>query len=238
LKHQGLSLDRLVAYSYIAACALAAAACPGRLAPLVTSVLVPSERAQAVAWAGRTVPRHDTAIRFRFQYRDSRKQWVGRGTARVAPPDSLRFDYVGPLGLGAGAAVVVGDSEIWADPEENFRALVPAVRMLWAGLGVVRPPGTTATVSSTQGAAGTTWRFAEGADTIDYVAFDGAPRTLEAEWRREGKVVARSRTELDAAGQPTDARILFPQAPAHFELTIVGIDTTATIAPTLWRSRR
>lgn len=237
MKRQRFSLDRVGALSYIGACALVAGCVP-KLAPLVTTLLAPSERAQALAWVAHTVPRHDTAIRFRFQYRDSRRQWAGRGTARLAPPDSLRFDYVGPLGLGAGAAVVVGDSAIWADPEENFRALVPAVRMLWAGLGVVRPPGTSAVVSSNQGAAGTTWRFVEGPDTLDYVALDGSPRTLEAEWRREGKVVARSHTDLDAAAQPKAARILFPEAPARFELTVVGVDTTATIAPAVWRSRR
>src|SRR3989442_13668208 len=80
------------------------------------------------------------AIRFRFKYRDERHRWAGRGTTRVAPPDSLRFDYTGPLGLGAGAAAGVGDSVLWADPKENFNSLVPAVRMLWAAIGGARPP--------------------------------------------------------------------------------------------------
>jgi hypothetical protein len=156
----------------------------------------------------------------------------------VAPPDSLRFDYVGPLGLGAGAAVVVGDSAVWADPEGNFRALVPAVRMLWAALGVVRPPLADASVATGTWPPRTIWRFVEGSDTLDYVVTDGAPAILEAEWRREGKVLARSRTELDAAARPTSARIDFPEAPARFDLTVVGVDTTAVFAPSLWRSRR
>ena len=233
---QQLPLDRLRALSYIGACALLVA-CAGRLAPLITSALVPVDRGQGLAWAARTVPGHDTAIRFRFQYQDKRRRWSGRGTARVAPPDSLRFDYVGPLGLGAGAAVVVGDSAVWADPEENFRSLVPAVRMLWAALGVVRPPGNDARVTTGQGLSGTIWRFAEGADTLDYVGTEGSPRTLEAEWRREGKILARSRTEFDARAKPTAARIVFPEAPARFELTVVAVDTTAAFAPTLWRHR-
>ncbi len=37
-------------------------------------------------------------------------KYAGRGTARIVPPDSLRFDYAGPLGFGSGAAVVIGDS--------------------------------------------------------------------------------------------------------------------------------
>src|SRR5204862_20705 len=86
------------------------------------------------------------------------------GSSRIGPPDSLRFDYVGPLGLGAGAAVVVGDSAIWADPEKNFRSIVPAVRMLWAGLGMVRPPAPGAAISGLNTPPVTIWRFAQDAD--------------------------------------------------------------------------
>ncbi len=138
----------------------------------------------------------------------------------------------------ATRAVVVGDSALWADPEENFRSLVPAVRMLWAALGVVRPPDTGARVAGVAVPPRTIWRFVEGTDTLDYVATDSSPRTLEAEWRREGKVLARSRTELDGRAQPTKARIDFPEARARFELTVVGVDTAAVFAPSLWRSRR
>ena len=237
MNRQQLPLDRLRALSYIGACALLGA-CAGRFVPFVTAALLPAGRAEALAWAMRTVPGHDTAIRFRFRYEDRRRRWSGRGTARVAPPDSLRFDYVGPLGLGAGAAVVVGDSAVWADPEENFRSLVPAVRMLWAALGVVRPPGSEARVTTAAGASSTIWRFAEGADTLDYVAADGRSRTLEAEWRREGKILARSRTEFDAHARPTAARNAFPEGPARFELTVVAVDTMAAFAPALWQRRR
>src|SRR5256885_11148784 len=102
--------------------------------------LAPADPAAAAAWARATLPGRDTAIRFRWKYQDADRRWGGRGQARIAPPDSLRFDYVGPLGLGAGAAVLVGDSVLWADPERNFRSLVPAVRMLWAGLVGAGPP--------------------------------------------------------------------------------------------------
>ena len=236
MSRQHFSLDRLGALSYIAAGAVVAG-CAGRLAPLVAVALAPGDRLQALVWAQRTLPGRDTAIRFRFRYEDRRRHWGGRGTARIAPPDSLRFDYTGPLGLGSGAAVVVGDSAVWADPEENFRSLVPAVRMLWAALGVVRPPDSAASVAGVQAPSRTIWRFVRDADTLDYVASDGSPRTLDAEWRREGKIVARSRTELAVGAQPTKARIDFPEVPARFELTVVAVDTTAAFAPSLWRRR-
>src|SRR5437867_4497224 len=135
------------------------AGCPCRLPPLVPVPLEPADRDAAMAWARATLPGRQRAIRFRWKYQDSEKRWGGRGQARIGPPDSLRFDYVGPLGLGAGAAVVLGDSAIWADPEKNFRSIVPAVRMLWAGLGMVRPPAPGAAISGLHTPAVTIWRF-------------------------------------------------------------------------------
>lgn len=173
-------------------------------------------------------------------------KYAGRGTARIVSPDSLRFDYVGPLGWGSGAAVVIGDSVAWADPDKNFRSLVPAIPMLWAAFAIVQPPADNAVVFGTRWADSsqhrqrTVWRFAQVEDTLDYVVTDSAGResVLEAEWRRRGKVVARSRSQLDALGRAANARVDFPEAPAKLELTVVAVDTAAVIPPALWRRRR
>ena len=236
-------LDRLRALSYIGAGTLLAA-CPGRPAPLVPAALAPASRDSAVAWTRATLPVGRTLIRFRWRYEDGRVRYAGRGSARIAPPDSLRFDYAGPFGLGSGAAVVIGDSVAWADPAASFRSLVPAIPMLWASLGMVRPPGDSAVIfglADSSGAGGSRraiWRFAAPGDTLDYVATLGTERVLEAEWRRDGMVVARSRTRLDLQARPVGARVDFPEAAARFELTVVGVDTAAVIPPALWRSRR
>ena len=240
---QGVLLDRRGARLYIAAGALAAA-CRAAPPPLVPLPLAPADRGAAVAWARTTAPAHPTAVRFRWRYQDAQKRWGGRGQARIAPPDSLRFDYVGPLGLGAGAAVVVGDSAIWAEPEKNFRSLVPAVRMLWASLGVARPPAADAAVFGVEPGAdaarggGGVWRFVEGGDTLEYRETRRDGRVLEAEWRRAGTVMARSRTTFDARALPASARVDFPEERARFELTVVAVDTAAAFDPAIWRSRR
>jgi hypothetical protein len=232
-------LDRLRALSYIGACTLLAG-CPGPPAPLVPVALAPASRDSAVAWTRATLPAGPTVIRFRWHYEDGHVRYAGRGSARIAPPDSLRFDYAGPFGLGSGAAVVIGDTVAWADPAASFRSLVPAIPMLWASLGMVRPPGEGAAVSGLAQAGGRViWRFAQPGDTLAYVATSGVERVLEAEWRRAGgAVVARSRTRLDPRARPLAARIDFPEAKARFELTVVGVDTAAVIPPALWRSRR
>ena len=208
--------------------------------------LAPASRDSAGQWARGTLPPTTTAIRFRWRYQDERVKYAGRGTVRIAPPDSLRFDYVGPLGLGSGAAVLIGDSVAWADPEKNFRSLVPAVPMLWAAFAMVRPPADDAVVFGARDADSTghrqraIWRFVQIEDTLDYVVTDSAGRVsvIESEWRRRGEVVARSRSQLDASGRAASARVDFPEAPARLELTVVAVDTAAVIAPALWRSRR
>jgi hypothetical protein len=227
-----------MALSYIGACVVLAG-CRPRLAPLVPLPVAPADRDSAVEWARATLPTRRTAIRFRWKYQDDEKRWGGRGQARLAPPDSLRFDYVGPLGLGAGAAAVVGDSTIWADPEKNFRSLVPAVRMLWAGLGIARPPAVDAVVFGQDADSRVRiWRFVEGSDTLDYRETLDPVRVLEAEWRQQGKVVARSRTQFDVHLLPAAARIDFPEGRARFELTVVAVDSAAVFDAAIWRGRR
>ena len=212
----------------------------------MTLALAPANRDSAVAWTRTTLPRTPTLIRFRWRYQDERVKYAGRGSTRIARPDSLRFDFAGPFNLGNGAAVVIGDSVAWADPEKNFRSLVPAIPMLWAAFAMVRPPANDARVLGRQLVDSVThkrrvfWRFAQIEDTLDYVVTDSAGREslLEAEWRRRGAVVARSRSQLDALRRPASARVDFPEAPARFELTVGVVDTAAVIPPNVWRSRR
>lgn len=241
MTRQHFPLDRLRALSYIAASILLTG-CPPSYRPLVPDALEPVSRDSALEWTQATNLAGPTAIRFTWRYLDERVRWGGRGTARVAPPDSLRVDYRGSLGIGSGAAVVVGDEVQWAEPAGDFEKMVPAIPLLWAALGMVRPPAPDAMVFGrrTEAATGpqrTVWRFARGVDTLEYVATSGVPRTLEAEWRQRGRSVARSRTEYDAHAMPASARIDFPEASARFELTVVGIDSGAVIPPPLWRGR-
>ncbi len=227
--------------------------CRHPLPPLVPLPLPPASWDSAVAWTRSLVPAHRTLIRFRWKYHEADKDYAGRAAVRIAPPDSLRIDYAGPFNWGAGAAVVVGDSTLWADPEKNFRSLVPAVRMLWAGLGIVRPPAAGAAVfggagqgralgkePGAQGADSNVriWRFVQGDDTLDYRLASGSARVLEAEWRQQGKVLARSRAELDGRAMPGSARIDFPEGRARCEFTVGAVDTAAVFDSTTWRRRR
>ena len=231
-------LDRLPAGSYIAAC-FVLAACYGRPAPLIPEPVAAVSRDSILAWSRGSGPSRPTALRFRWRYHDDRRSGGGRGTVRIAPPDSVRVDWATSLNIRTGAAVVVGDSLQWADPKEDYPSSVtPAVQVVWTVLGVVRPPGAAATVFGIGDSVRVLWRYAEERDTVDFRRGLVAPRTLEAEWRRDGKVMARGRTVLGPGGLPESARIDVPKGSARFELTFVAVDSAATFAPALWRSRR
>lgn len=194
-----------------------------------------------VAWTGSIGPMRPTALRFKWRYRDERISGGGRGTARVAPPDSVRVDWATTFNLKTGAAVLVGDSLLWADPMQDFpESPPPAVQVIWTALGVIRPPEAAMAVSGGRDSTQTVWRYVDGGgrDTIDFRLQGAGPRTLEAEWRRDRRVMARSRTVLGPAGLPQSVRIDVPERPARIEFTIVAVDTTAVFLPALWRSRR
>jgi hypothetical protein len=82
------------------------------------------------------------------------------------------------------------------------------------------------------------WRFVQGEDTLDYRVATGRARLFEAEWRRQGRLEARSRTEMNGRAMPATARIDFPEAPARFEFTVGAVDTTAVFDSATWRRRR
>lgn len=202
------------------------------------AALAPASPDSAVRWARSTDPRHGAGIRFKWRYEDRKLNAAGRATARVAPPDSVRLDYAATLGLSSGAGVVVGDSVIWADPDQDFRSFIRGVPIFWATLGVARPPASgTAVFHGAVGGAGgrTAWRYATGADTITYVA---GVRSLDVEWRSGSKLVATCHAEADGQGWPARAQVEFPDVGARFELTVVGVDTTVVVPPALWRARR
>ena len=157
---QCVLLDRLRRGSYIAAGTMVLA-CTGRPAPLLPAGLAPVERAEAAAWASATLPTRQTAVQFRWRYRDERAGYSGRGVARVAPPDSLRFDFRGPLG-SSGAAAIVGDSVLWTHPAGQFGPLVRGIPVLWAALGAVQPPAAGTAVFGRQEPGRVLWRFVDG----------------------------------------------------------------------------
>jgi hypothetical protein len=229
LDHPGRAL--YLALVLLAGCAKG----PGAVVP---EVIEPVALDSVAVWSGVGAPAGRVTHRFKWLYRDDRSSVGGRGSARIAAPDSLRFDVAGPLGASPAAAMVVGDSAVWIEAPDAIKEIVPSYPLFWAGFGVVRPPlGATAVWAGQAGTIGA-WKMVAGADTVTFALDRGTPMRLKAELRRGGAVVARMDTELAAPGHPTKATLLVPGRPARLDLTFTLSDPTARFPSDVWRPRR
>lgn len=198
----------------------------------------PVSREQVAQWVHATQPAKHQLHRFKWLFRDERSSAGGRGSARIAPPDSLRFDVAGPFGSGAASAAVVGDQPLWAEPPDAVQKLVPNYPLMWGMFGVARLPGPGAELRGLTDGDVTAWRYVEAGDTIEYVHTRGRPTTrMVTVVRRAGELLGRAEATLDSAGAPLTARLTVPSAPARLDLTFLST-TQAAFAPDIWVSRK
>jgi hypothetical protein len=215
--------------------AIVLVACGGSLAPLpIPAGLAPATVEEATAWAAATRPAENREIRLRFSFQDEQGSAAGRGRARLALPDSIRFDVVGPLGSGRASAFVIGDTAIWADPEEDVRKLVPNYPLFWAMLGIARSPAPGSTVRKVADGIITAWQFVSGGDTVEYVREAGTAGRLIAEVRQNGRRIGRVETKFGPDGLPSSSRLVVTQRPAKLDLTFLQNQKAAAFAPDTW----
>jgi hypothetical protein len=208
---------------------------PPRLVPETAAAVDPET---VRSWVKATLPRENVLHRFKWLFQDDRSSTGGRGSARIAVPDSLRFDIAGPLGAGRSSAVVIGDSAIWVEPEKSVQDLVPDFHLLWAMFGVARMPDSGAVARGLSQNGRTFWEYVEGADTIAYAREPGPKSRFFAEVRRAGKVVGRVETSLTADGKPLKSRLTVPSVPARLDVTFYASVPTAAFPPDIWRPRQ
>src|SRR5215207_4827517 len=140
---QRLLVDRRVLLAYLALALAGCRSAPGSLVPVAAA---PVSGAQVAEWVGATVPPEHRLHRFKWLFQDERSSAGGRGSARIAPPDSMRFDVAGPFGSGAASAAVVGDRPLWTEPPDAIEKMVPNYPLMWAMFGVARLPEDGATL--------------------------------------------------------------------------------------------
>ncbi|HET8649907.1 MAG TPA: hypothetical protein VFL95_07695, partial [Gemmatimonadales bacterium] len=200
---QHFRLDRAAAALYLG---LLMGGCSGGAPVLVPSAATTVDPEQVSEWVRQTTPAGHQLLRFQWQYRDGRGAAVGgRGSARIAGPDSLRFDVAGPFGAGAGAAVVVGDAAVWTEPPDIIRRMVPSYPLLWALFAVARDPAPGADLRGSTDGSTVAWQYIRGADTVAYRRTEDSPGRFLAEVRQRGELVGTVETTLDGAGHPARA---------------------------------
>jgi hypothetical protein len=231
---QRLFVDRGVLVAYLA---LTLAACRGAPGAVVPVGAAPVSREQVGQWVAATVPTEHRLHRFKWLFQDERSSAGGRGSARIAPPDSLRFDVAGPFGSGAASAAVVGDQPLWATPPDAVKKLVPNYPLMWAMFGVAQLPEPGDSLRGLSDGSVVAWQYAGPTDTVAYVRTGGKSGKLTTEVRHAGKVVGRAETTLDANGAPLKARLVVPSVPAKLVLTFLST-ARATFAPDIWTAHK
>lgn len=228
---QRFLLDPAARVSYLA---LGLMACHPAPPPLLPTGLKTVERAEVISWVDSTTPAKGALYRFTWLYQDEQSSKGGRGSARIAAPDSLRFDIAGSLGIGKGSAMVVGDSARWVVPEKAVSDLVPSYPLLWALFGVARAPGPEAELAGLAEAGRVAWRYVSGPDTVEYLRIHRSPVTFAAEVRHAGKVVGRSQVALKTDGSPVKATLVVPSGPAKLEISFYAATPTTSFPPDTW----
>jgi hypothetical protein len=231
---QCFGLDRPVLLAYLGLVGLGCRGAPGAVVPAAAK---PVSEGQVAEWVASTVPSDHLLHRFNWLFKDERASAGGRGSARVGPPDSLRFDVAGPFGSGAASAVVIGDRALWTEPPDALAKMVPNYPLMWAMFGVARLPPEGATFRGLTKGPTTAWQYAGSSDTIEYARTLGNPVRFVAVVRQNGKLVGRAETQLDPDGTPLRARLTVPSAPAQLDLTFLSTKR-ASFAPDLWLPRK
>jgi hypothetical protein len=230
---QRAGFDHRWALAYLA---LAVGGCsgPGSVVPVDAA---PVDRTQVDAWVTATLPPANRLHRFKWLFQDERSSTGGRGSARIAPPDSLRFDVAGPFGSGAASAAVIGDHPLWTEPPDAVSKLVPNYPLLWAMFGVARLPESGDSLRGVVHGDVTAWRYIDGADTVSYLHTAGSAGKLVAEVRHGGELVGRAETMLDGHGAPLASKLVVPGVPAKLALTFLSTGR-ADFAPDIWTAHR
>ena len=231
---QCFGLDRPLILAYLGLAGVGCRSGPGAVLPAAAE---PVSEGQVAEWVASTVPSDHLLHRFKWLFKDERASAGGRGGARVAPPDSLRFDVAGPFGSGAASAVVIGDHALWTEPPDAIAKMVPNYPLMWAMFGVARMPPEGAKLRGLTRGPTTAWQYAGSSDTVEYARTAGNPIRFVAVVRQKGELVGRAETELDSNGTPLKSRLTVPSAPAQLDLTFLTTKRDS-FAPDIWLPRK
>jgi hypothetical protein len=129
----------------IAAIALIVLACAPAAAPL-PGVLAPDRTLPSISMP----PGHRHLV-FKWDYQEGDIAARGDGSIRTAAPDSARLDFFLGGGLGAGGAILIGDS-LRTPNAALAKKYIPPPPLLWAALGRLAIPPLPDTVVKIDGA--------------------------------------------------------------------------------------
>ena len=196
---------------------LALAGCAAALqAPAIPAGMRPIPVADVGIWARATMPPKWEMLFFKFRLHVEDGSNGGSGYVFVSPPDSLHLDFHTALGLMSGGTSVLGDSALWAEPKDKVQQLVPSYHLLWAVVGVARPPAAGWTAERHLDPKATTVLYTRGSDTVLYTSQQSRLTTYVVEG---GRPIGRVWTEFNVLHQPVSSRLVVLISPVQLDVT-------------------
>jgi hypothetical protein len=231
--------DRLMTLAVFAVSAACAAPASTASAPVTSpepaagsAAAQPSPDSIADALRRATVPSSPKQVRFSWAMDEAGSRFNGAGVARYEAPSRFRLDLFGPRGETVLAAALV-DETPRIPPAVAERFKLPSTALLWAAVGVVRPPAGARLVSATDEGGKVTLRYDLGADgTLEYRAQGGR---LQSVRRSKGGGVQES-VDLDRAADGALHAARYRDWPAYrnLNLTLESSTDAASFPQDTW----
>lgn len=203
--------------------------------PIAPQGLQPIERRQVEDWLIELALTSHRVITVRpWRFTNDKGTASGRAAIRLAPPDSMRFDYRAPLGK-SGAAVLIGGKAKWMRPEGSFSRLIRVAPVFWAALGHPPFPPVGAELEGLATANERVWRYASQGDTLTFIAEGNPISRLRGEMRRDGRTFVLSQVVFDTSTYlPLEARVDFPLEPSRFSLQMRSVEIVDSLETGIW----
>jgi hypothetical protein len=191
-------------------------ACAPSASPL-KGVLAPDRSLPSLS-----LPAGHRHIVFKWDYEEGDIAARGDGSVRTAAPDSARLDFFLGGGLGAGGAILIGDS-LRAPNMQLARRYIPPTPMMWAALGRLAIPALPDTVVRLDGdllradvGRPAQWRVTMHGDTLVGLEHISGGKIAESVTRGPNGVVT-----YEAPGARRRLRLTFLRnEPGSFDATI------------------
>jgi hypothetical protein len=205
---------------------------PETAPPAAGSATAANPDSIAAALRRATTPASPTQARFAWSLDEAGSRFNGSGVARYVAPTRFRLDLFGPRGETYMAAALVDETpRIPAQVAERFK--LPSPALLWAAVGVVRPPSSARLASATDEGGRVTVRYDLGADgTLEYRAQGGRLTQVR---RLKGSGVQES-VELERAGDGSLKAARYRDWPAYrnLNLTLEQSTNAASFSDDIW----
>lgn len=210
----------------------AAPASPEPIMPPAGSAVTASPDSIAAALRRATTPSSPKQARFAWSLDEAGSRFNGSGVARYAAPERFRLDLFGPRGETYAAAALVGDQPR-IPPQVAARFKLPSPALLWAAVGVVRPPAGARLTSATDEGGRVTLRYDLGVDgALEYRAQGG--RLVSVRRSKGGGVQETVDLERAGDGSLRSARYRNSAEYRSLNLTLESSSDAASFPDDIW----